>query len=139
MGIMELQGRVATKAFAGQVPDDLSEALSVSTSIRKHEPRAQFPHFDYVGEMDSLTVNALAEDTFPTANVKEGDMISPAFYQSKSNEISKACQEELQDEVAKGTNRMPQAVASAINQTKFVMVFPSSFSGISLLPLHYSI
>jgi len=114
MGIMELQGRVAAKSLAGQVPKDMNDALSTSSSIRKHEPRAQFPHFDYIGEMDSLTVNGLAEDTFPIANVNHGDMISPAFYQSKSQEISKACQEELEEEIMKGPDRMPQVVASAI-------------------------
>ncbi|CAJ1949003.1 unnamed protein product [Cylindrotheca closterium] len=114
MGIMELQGRVAARSFAGQVPEKLDDALDTSKNIREYEPRAQFPHFDYIGEMDTVTVNALSEDAFPKANVHQGDIISPAFYQSKSEEISKACQEELQQEVSKSPDRMPQVVASAI-------------------------
>ncbi|KAL3935883.1 MAG: hypothetical protein SGBAC_008692, partial [Bacillariaceae sp.] len=114
MGIMELQGRVAAKSFARQVPEKVSDALSTSQKIREHEPRAQFPHFDYIGEMDSLTFSALSEIDFPTVNMNKGDMISPAFYQSKSEEIAKACQEELQEEVSKSPDRMPQVVSSAI-------------------------
>lgn len=115
MGIMELQGRLAGKAISGNgVIGDLDEALKVSKAIRHHRPRAQFPHFDYVGEMDTLAMQALSQDDFPKYNLKKGDMMSPAFYQSNKDEMAKACQEELHEESAKGIGRMPRIVKSAL-------------------------
>jgi hypothetical protein len=121
MGIMELQGRLAAKVMAAKIiggsggSDDLDQALGDSKSIRQHRPRAQFPRFDYVGEMDTLaTTQALSQDAFPKFNTKEGDMVSPAFYQSSNDEVAKGCQEELSEEVMKGIGRMPGIVSSAI-------------------------
>eukprot|EP00980_Cylindrotheca_fusiformis_P004226 scaffold918_cov126-Cylindrotheca_fusiformis.AAC.5 len=115
MGIMELQGRLAAKAISGETIGDLEQALEVSQSIRQHRPRAQFPHFDYVGEMDTLATQALSQDAFPKLNLKKGDIVSPAFYQSSKDEIARACQEEMEEEEKwKGTTRMPHIVASAL-------------------------
>jgi len=101
MGVMELQGRLAAGVMSGKVQLDdatFAKALETSQHIRTHKPRAQFPHSDYIGFMD------------------KGDLVSPAFYQSSNEELARAGQEELQEEVQKGQDggRMSSLVLSAL-------------------------
>ena len=123
MGVMELQGRLAAASLSSSGDDDsdersktLDQSLEISKRIRNTRPRAQFPHFDYLGEMDTITHQALTSSSFPKYNTEIGDMVSPAFYQSDDDAVAVACQNELNEEIEKGRHgdRMPQIVASAI-------------------------
>ena len=116
MGAMELQGRLAAGILSGQVElddDAVQEALETAQQIRTQQPRAQFPHFDYIGFMDTLA-KPLKVD-FPMHSTKKGDMVSPAFYQSDET-LAQQEVEELEQEVAKGQDgsRIPAIVLSAI-------------------------
>lgn len=124
MGIMELQGRLAAGVLSGKVPlskEQYDEALKTSRDIRSRRPRAQFPHFDYLGFMDTL-LNLLprsevrsGEESVPRFNVHKGDMVTPAFYQS-DDRIAKECQKELIRQVRKGRDGslIPNMVVSAL-------------------------
>ena len=90
----------------------LREELESSQQVRKHQPRAQFPHFDYVGFMDSLSEPF---NDFPKHNIQSGDMISPVMYQPDEG-LAKAGQEELLKEAQKGQDggRISPLVLSAL-------------------------
>jgi cation diffusion facilitator CzcD-associated flavoprotein CzcO len=118
MGIMELQGRLAAGVLSGTIELDeskLAQALETSRDIRHQRPRAQFPHFDYVGFMDTLAEPVLKGTGFPKYNTQKGDIVSPAFYQM-DDQLAQQEQEELKQEVEKGTDgsRVPSVVLSAI-------------------------
>lgn len=118
MGTMELQARLAASVMSGAVQlggDDsskLQQALETSQEIRNHQPRAQFPHFDYIGFMDTL---AELSGCIPQYNTQKDEMVAPTFYQL-NDELSQACQGELQQAVELGQNggRMPSLVLSAL-------------------------
>lgn len=119
MGIMELQGRLAAEVLSGKVTLDdstVENALEDSRQIRNQQPRPQFPHFDYLGCMDTLTTTALQCKDFPTTNTKKGDMVSPAFYQSTDSQLAldEAAQMEQQVEQGQDGSRIPSVVLSAI-------------------------
>ncbi len=117
MGIMELQGRLAAKILSGKLNLDdsiLNQALEESQQIRTQKNRPQFPHFDYLGFMD--TINELQSNDFPTKNTKQGDMVSPAFYQSTDESLAFQEVAALQQEILRGQDgsRIPSIVLSAI-------------------------
>jgi Family of unknown function (DUF6314)/Flavin-binding monooxygenase-like len=82
-GVMELQARLIAGLISGQVnglsDESFSKALSASEKRRQGTPRAQFPHFDYIGLMDTLAAElGLAPGAeFGSARA----MVSPLFYQ----------------------------------------------------------
>jgi cation diffusion facilitator CzcD-associated flavoprotein CzcO len=106
MGVVELQARLAAAVLSGRVrlSDDVIEReLKISSCIRQQDPRPQFPHFDYVGWMDSLA-GAMEEsdaEKFPKRNLDIGDVVTPAFYQA-DDRLAKDAQEDLVEELGKG-------------------------------------
>jgi lysine/ornithine N-monooxygenase len=120
MGIMELQGRVAAGILSGNVEleqSTIDHALEQSRQIRTQQPRPQFPHFDYLGFMDTLTKDALQSTAdFPKMNLQKGDMVSPAFYQSTDDQLAVDEANELEQHVACGQDgsRIPSVVLSSI-------------------------
>lgn len=101
MGIMDLQARLAAGVMSGKLSidkDKIQESLDISQTIRKSNPRAQFPHFDYVGCLDTL---AELTGEQPTMNTQIGDMVAPSFYQSNGDIVSQ-CVSELQKQVQRG-------------------------------------
>jgi cation diffusion facilitator CzcD-associated flavoprotein CzcO len=116
-GTMELQARLVAGLLSEQVkPSDeaVAHALETSQTIRQHRPRAQFPHFDYVGLMDTMAEQL---DLVPTKEYgAKGSFVSPAFYQP-SDEISRNCKEDLEEEVLQATEKganIPRIVMSAL-------------------------
>jgi hypothetical protein len=117
MGIMELQGRLAAGVLSGNIEledGQLEQALQVSRQIRDQQPRPQFPHFDYVGFLDTLTQTIDVD--FPKYNTKKGDFVSPAFYQDVDDQFAQDCVNELQTEMELGQDgsRLPALVLSAM-------------------------
>lgn len=114
-GVMELQARLLAALWSGRKSElsqkTISKTMAASLSIRQGRPRAQFPHFDYIGMMDSLAleVDALPNDEFRSA----GNMVSPLFYQP-DNAIAKACQSNLVDMVSEQCDNIPRATLSAL-------------------------
>lgn len=119
MGIMELQGRLAAGVMSGNIQLDestMTQALEQSRQIRSQQPRPHFPHFDYIGFMDTLTKDALQANDFPKVNLQKGDMVSPAFYQSTDDQLAVAEAEALEQHVSRGQDgsRIPSVVLSSI-------------------------
>eukprot|EP00934_Nitzschia_sp_Nitz4_P007791 Nitzschia sp. Nitz4//scaffold83_size84149//6316//8325//NITZ4_005162-RA/size84149-processed-gene-0.69-mRNA-1//1//CDS//3329558911//7781//frame0 len=117
MGIMELQGRLAAGVLSGNVKVEkqkLDAALEVSEQIRSQDPRPQFPHFDYIGMMDTLS-DIVQGDSVPTMHTSKGDIVTPAFYQGDKN-LSEKESDELEMEVKRGLDgsRIPKLVLSAL-------------------------
>ncbi|KAL3906607.1 MAG: hypothetical protein SGILL_009201, partial [Bacillariaceae sp.] len=123
MGAVELQARLAAHVMSGNL--QLSEQqykaqLEISRAIRNQDPRPQFPRGNYIGFMDSMasilkTANDGDGQSFPTRNIKKGDIVAPAFFQ-ESDEIARAAQEDLAKETEKGENgsHVPAIVLSAL-------------------------
>ena len=99
-GVVELQARLIANLWSGNMSplDDetLQAALETARTIRNHEPRAQMPHSDYIGHLDTL---AELLKMVPPKDLggKRGDVVSPAFYQPNRS-ISEICKEELEHE-----------------------------------------
>ncbi len=115
MGVMELQARLAAGVMGGKFSltgDQLQSAIEASKSIRSTSPRAQFPHFDYPGFMDTLSQLC---NQHPTHNLNVGDAVVPSFYQP-DEDISQKCQSEIKEEVHRGQDgsRMPKLVLKSI-------------------------
>jgi len=98
VGLTELQARLA----AGIISNELNlsdsatkEALMNSENIRqqsKSNTTPRFPHFDYIGHMDTL---AKQLDLSPLKKFSlKGSMVSPAFYQP-NEEIMETCKYRL--------------------------------------------
>ena len=120
MGIMELQGRLAAAVMSGKIrieEEKLQTALSTSQQIRSQHPatRPQFPHFDYIGFMDSLAELMKDAGIQPKHNIKKGEMISPVFYQASEKEAFAGIKE-LEQEIQTGQDgsRMSSLVMSAL-------------------------
>ena len=118
MGIMEMQARLAAGVMSGTITleeEQIQSALKTSQSIRTSTPRAQFPHFDYPGFIDTLSTLCYQNGECPKYNTAVGDMIVPTFYQD-NDELSQQCKVEIEDEVKKGQDgsRMPKLVLGSI-------------------------
>lgn len=116
MGIMEQQGRLAARILSGSLQLDCSttdEALENSRKMRCQPIQPQFPHFDYLGLLDTL--NGIQKNSYPTTNLQKGDMVVPAFYQT-DDDMSKKESLELQRQVDLGRDgsRIPGVVLSSI-------------------------
>lgn len=117
MGIMELQARLAAGVMCGKLSlsgEQIQSAIMASKSIRNASPRAQFPHFDYPGFMDSLSQLCFSSEC-PTYNVNIGDVVVPSFYQP-DEDLSRSCQSEIEEEIRRGQDgsRMPKLVLKSI-------------------------
>lgn len=117
MGIMDLQARVAAGVFIGSlsIEDEIYQsALEKCHSIRSTKPRAQFPHFDYTGYMDTLAT-LCSRGEYPKFNTNTGDVVVPSFYQ-RDGELAQKCKVELQKEIERGQDgsRMPKLVLQSI-------------------------
>lgn len=117
MGIMELQARLAAGVMSGSLSleeEQLQSAMKTSQTIRNSTPRAQFPHFDYPGFIDTLSQLCYGDD-YPKYNRDVGDLIVPAFYQP-DDELSRKCQLEMREEIERGQDgsRMPKVVLQSI-------------------------
>jgi hypothetical protein len=125
MGVVELQAKLAAKVMSGKVTvssNEFQKGLETSRMIRNQiaSVRPQFPHFDYVGFMDTLARSLLIsnfnkEEHFPKYNIDVGNFASPAFYQSDDS-VAKLAQKEIDDEIEKGNcgYYLPRVVASAL-------------------------
>ena len=118
MGVMEMQARLAAGVMSGTITleeEQIQYALKTSQSIRSSTPRAQFPHFDYPGFIDTLSTLCYQNGECPKYNTAVGDMIVPTFYQD-NDELSQQCKVEIEDEVKKGQDgsRMPKLVLGSI-------------------------
>jgi dimethylaniline monooxygenase (N-oxide forming) len=114
MGIMELQARLLAGLWSGQVQPSqkrLTQALEQSQQRRSHQPRAQFPHFDYIGTCDGLA--ELLDLVPPSPFGDKGSMITPTFYQPSIERSTKAL-EDLTNQVQKGNDITPNIVLSAL-------------------------
>jgi len=116
-GVMELQAKLYAGLLSQQInplpEESVVQALETSKQIREHQPRSQFPHFDYIGFMDTL-----AEPLNLVPNAKtfgaQGMMVTPAFYQP-SDKVAKEIQTQLQNEVEEMQNdHIPRAALSAL-------------------------
>ena len=117
MGIMDLQAQLAARAVSGSLslePEQWQSALETSQTIRNTNPRAQFPHFDYIGYMDTLS-QLCYKEKYPKYNTNTGDVVLPSFYQ-ENEEILQKCQSELRQEIQYGQDgsRMPKLVLQSI-------------------------
>lgn len=117
MGVMELQARLAAGVLSGTLPlgeEQIRSALETSRTVRTSAPRAQFPHFDYPGFMDTLS-QLCYQDDCPKYNMDAGDAVIPTFYQT-DDELSQKCQSEINEEIRLGRDgsRMPKVVLQAI-------------------------
>lgn len=114
-GVMELQARLIAGLASGDVgplsADLVQKALEASHCIRRGEPRAQFPHFDYIGMMDTLAeqLDLVPKAEFGAAAV----MVSPPFYQSNV-EIARRCKDELDEQTRTEVENIPRAALSAM-------------------------
>ncbi len=117
MGVMELQARLAAGVMSGRISLDaeqMGSALRASEAIRKATPRAQFPHFDYTGYMDTLSQLCFQGDC-PRHSVQVGDAVVPTLYQP-DDDLSQQCLSDLEKEHLLGQDgsRMPKIVLQAI-------------------------
>lgn len=115
MGVMEQQARLAAGVMSGKVQpteEQYHSALDTSRGIRLQDPRPSFPHFDYVGFMDTL---AGINGHLPRWNTQVGDTVTPAFYQD-NDDIAKTGQAEIDREVqkAKDGSHVAETVLSAL-------------------------
>eukprot|EP00579_Thalassiosira_antarctica_P032160 CAMPEP_0201993598 /NCGR_PEP_ID=MMETSP0905-20130828/1762_1 /ASSEMBLY_ACC=CAM_ASM_000554 /TAXON_ID=420261 /ORGANISM="Thalassiosira antarctica, Strain CCMP982" /LENGTH=734 /DNA_ID=CAMNT_0048548461 /DNA_START=64 /DNA_END=2264 /DNA_ORIENTATION=- len=118
MGIMELQARLAAGVMSGSLSleeEQLQSAMTTSQTIRSSTPRAQFPHFDYPGFMDTLSQLCYLRGDCPKYNRDVGDVVVPTLYQP-DEELSQKCQSEIQQEIKHGQDgrRMPKVVLQSI-------------------------
>lgn len=122
-GIMELQARyiahlMSTKHWEEISSLDLDE-INDSLRIRNQKPRPQFPHSDYVGQMDTLSerLNLIPQPDF----TKEGDYIIPAFYQP-NYDVAKKSWKNIETEIKnakKGKNIPNILIYSLVGKWKF--------------------
>ncbi|KAL3823695.1 hypothetical protein ACHAXA_007266 [Cyclostephanos tholiformis] len=117
MGIMELQARLAAGVLSGRISLDVEQtrsALMASEAIRKATPRAQFPHFDYIGYMDTLSQLCYQGD-YPRYNLQVGDAVVPTFYQPDDG-LSQQCLSDIEKELFLGQDgsRTPRMVLQSI-------------------------
>ena len=137
MGIMELQARLLSNMMmcrdsdvvVGDVlsslpsRDQIQAALDDSLTIRNYKPRAQFPHWDYIGHMDTIAsfVNlvprpkASDDDNDDVVNFgSNGNFVIPSYYQPDLA-IAKKVGQEIHDDLKNSAmQRMPQFVLDAI-------------------------
>jgi cation diffusion facilitator CzcD-associated flavoprotein CzcO len=116
MGVMEQQARLAAKVMSGTLhltKDQYDEALDVSRKIRAQRPRPQFPRFDYIGYMDSIS--KLLGDDLPKFSIELGDVVVPAFFQNDET-IAEAGRADIEKELESGRNgsHIPKVVMSAL-------------------------
>lgn len=94
VGVAELQARLAAGLISNELnlsASAITEALTISENIRqqsKVKAKSRFPHFDYIGHMDTL---AKQIDLLPLEQyLSKGSMVSPSFYQP-NEEIMETC------------------------------------------------
>jgi Family of unknown function (DUF6314)/Flavin-binding monooxygenase-like len=114
-GVMELQARLIAGIISGQVnglsDESFAKELLASEKRRHGTPRAQFPHFDYIGMMDTLAAKlGLAPGVeFGSA----GAMVSPLFYQpDRSLAYDAKC--DIDDTVRECGDSIGRTVSSAL-------------------------
>ena len=117
MGVMELQARLAAGVFSKTISLDKEQyqtALENSRCIRASDPRAQFPHFDYLGFMDTLSELCFRGEA-PKYSIDKGDSVVPTFYQT-DDKLSERCKSGIQQEMQRGQDgsRMPKVVLQSI-------------------------
>ena len=116
-GVMEMQARLLSELWCNNVSlkdSVLQNALDASRQVRHHQPRAQFPQFDYVGSLDEVA--HLLNLVPPTPYGDAGQFVTPSYFQP-SVEYSKERQTELDDEVKRGRtglDELPNLVLSAL-------------------------
>jgi Flavin-binding monooxygenase-like/Family of unknown function (DUF6314) len=120
MGVVELQARLAVRVMSGKASftdEKYEQELDYSRRIRQQDPRPQFPHFDYVGFLDSIAgaVTEIKGERLPRRNRDVGDVVTPAFYQQDDNLVQSAI-EDISEEFEKGRNgsHVPSIVMSAL-------------------------
>jgi hypothetical protein len=90
-GVMELQAQLLARrwmpnASLPSLPETvLTDALRASETRRHHVPKAQFPHFDYIGVMDHLArlLNLVPPETH--WGFEKGNMVTPFVYRPSEN------------------------------------------------------
>ena len=117
MGIMELQARLAAGVMSSRISlegEQIRSAVKASEAIRNATPRAQFPHLDYTGFMDTLSELCFQGD-YPRHHVRLGDAVIPTFYQPDDG-LSQKCLSEIEKEFLCGQDgsRMPMFVLQSI-------------------------
>jgi hypothetical protein len=95
LGSMEVQARLLAGLLSEQVkPSDEAVAHALETAqtiFCQHRPRAQFPHFEFVGLIDTLAEQL---DLVPTKDYgAKSSSVSLAFYQL-FDDISRKCKED---------------------------------------------
>jgi len=121
MGAVELQARLAAEHIGGKSSglsgESLQKGLEISNAIRNPSLKPQFPRYDYLGFLDSLSGSLSLEQQsqFPTENQSAGDMVVPAFYQADTD-LAQTAQAQLLNEVdkAQSGSNLPGVVASAL-------------------------
>lgn len=108
VGVTELQARLVAGLISGELKlptSAIDEALKISERIRQQSrlrTTPRFPHFDYVGHMDTLA--KLINVTPPERFASKGCMVSPVFYQA-NEEMMENCNlrlEKLKDVAVNG-------------------------------------
>ncbi|KAL3779630.1 hypothetical protein ACHAW5_000596 [Stephanodiscus triporus] len=117
MGIVELQARLAAGVMSGRISlerKQIQSAVKASEAIRNAIPRAQFPHFDYTGFMDTLS-QLCFQGNYPRHNVEVFDAVIPTFYQPDDG-LSQKCQSEIEKEHILGQDgsRVPKMILQSI-------------------------
>jgi cation diffusion facilitator CzcD-associated flavoprotein CzcO len=126
-GIMDLQARMVAELWSQRYNpsnDTLSHAMEVARQIRSHTPRAQFPHFDYIGYTDTLAdqLNLVPSSSSSTTSSGTGygaggNFVFPAYYQEDpdlATRIYNEVQEHLQRATEHAGEDMPRRVLSAM-------------------------
>jgi cation diffusion facilitator CzcD-associated flavoprotein CzcO len=90
-GVMELQAQLLARrwmlsaALPPMMDSVLADALRASETRRHHVPKAQFPHFDYIGLMDHLSSLLNPIPTESRFSCEKGEMVTPLLYRSDLN------------------------------------------------------
>jgi hypothetical protein len=117
-GVVELQARLLANLWSSSDESKVSldeaayaKALNAAKIIRESRPRAQMPHFDYIGCMDTLAEQL---DLVPSKDLggAKGCSISPLLYQP-NQEIAQKCRDELELQGQDGSN-VPRVVLNAL-------------------------
>jgi dimethylaniline monooxygenase (N-oxide forming) len=119
-GVVELQARLLANLWSSS--DDntnkvsldeaaYAKAMTAAKTIRESRPRAQMPHFDYIGCMDTLAEQL---DLVPSKDLggAKGCSISPPLYQP-DQKMAQKCQDELECQGTDGSN-VPRVVLNAL-------------------------
>ena len=122
-GVVELQARLLANLWKNKdnqvsLLDEAAyaKAMAVSQTIRDSRPRAQMPHFDYIGCMDTL---AQPLNLVPSKDVggAKGCTISPRLYQP-NQEMAQTCHDDLEqyqdNKNGSSNDNVPRVVLNAL-------------------------